>query len=198
MKSLRGNRKSFVTFAWLGLALPAAPACAESTRTHSAEDQASMALEADLARLADPETRDWQVAEARVLAAWSRSGSAAVDALLERAERHLETDDAQAAISDLTVVTELAPDFAEGWNRRAIAYFAAGQIGPSLQDLGHTLRLNPRNFVALAGLGTILADTDRLDEAMAALRASLAINPHQEAVERTLKSVERRAGQGTI
>ena len=198
MKSLRGNRKSFVAFVWLALALPGAPALAESAPAHSAEDQASMALEADLARLADPDAPDWQGAEARVLAAWSRSGSAAVDALLERAQRHLGADDAQAAISDLTVVTELAPAFAEGWNQRAIAYFAAGQIGPSLRDLGQALRLNPRNYVALAGLGTILSDTDRLDEAMAALRASLAINPHQAAVERALRALERRAGQGTI
>lgn len=198
MKSLRGNRKPFVAFVWLALVLPIAPALAESAPAHSAEDQAAMALEADLARLADPDAPDWQVAEARVLAAWSRSGSAAVDALLARGKRHLEAGETQAAIADLTVVTELAPDFAEGWNQRAIAYFVAGQVGPSLQDIGQALRLNPRNFVALAGLGTILSDTDRQDEAMAALRASLAINPHQEAVERTLKMVERQAGQGTI
>lgn len=157
-----------------------------------------MALEADLARLADPETRDWQAVEERVLATWSRSGSAAVDALFARGKTHLEAGDTTAAIADLTVVTELAPDFAEGWNQRAIAYFVAGQTGPALQDIGRALQLNPRNFVALAGLGTILSDTDRLDEAMAALRASLAINPHQQAVDRTLKAVERRAGQGTL
>ena len=39
-----------------------------------------------------------------------------------------------------------APDFAEGWNARATAYYQAGEFGPSVADIGHVLTLNPRHL----------------------------------------------------
>ena len=55
-------------------------------------------------------------------------------------------------------IVRLAPEFAEGWNARATAYYRAGLFGPSIYDIQMTLSLNPDHFGALIGLGLILEE----------------------------------------
>lgn len=124
---------------------------------------------------------------------WSRSGSPAFDLLLERGRRAMEQGDLDAAIEHLTALTDHAPDFAEGWNARATAYFQAGQFGPSVADIHHTLALNPRHFGALSGFGMILEAMGRPDQALTVYRAALAIHPHLQAVLEAVKRLEAKA-----
>lgn len=145
------------------------------------------------AELADPDNSDWQRAQADVLREWSKSGSAAMDLLLKRGKDAMEAGDLEAAIEHLTALTDHAPDFAEGWNARATAFYLAGQFGPSLADIRRTLALNPHHFGALTGLGMILEETDQPKEAMEAYRATLALNPHQDNVRQALERLEQDA-----
>lgn len=78
----------------------------------------------------------------------------------------------------LTRVTELAPDFAEGWNRRATSRYLAGDYPGSVADIQRTLELEPRHFGALSGLGLIYTALEEPERAMAAFEAALEINPH--------------------
>jgi tetratricopeptide (TPR) repeat protein len=119
---------------------------------------------------------------------WSRSGSPSMDLLLERGRAALQQGDTEAAIEHLTALTDHAPDFAEGWNALATAYFIAGEYGPSVEDIGKTLTLNPRHFGALAGLGMILENLGNSEGALAAYQAALAIHPQLQGVK---DSVER-------
>ncbi|MCU0899130.1 MAG: tetratricopeptide repeat protein [Cypionkella sp.] len=119
---------------------------------------------------------------------WSKSGSPAMDLLLQRGRDALANGDTTEAIGHLTALTDHAPDFAEGWNARATAFFQAGQFGPSIADIARTLTLNPRHFGAMAGLGAIYEELDNPEKALAIYRAALAIHPNlggvSEAVER--------------
>ncbi len=126
--------------------------------------------------------------ETEIWLEWSKSGSAAMDLLLQRGRDAIDSGDLPAAIEHLTALTDHAPDFAEGWNARATAYFMAGEYGPSVDDIAHTLALNPRHFGALSGLGMILEEIGKPDKALEAYRAALAIHPHLMDV---LDSVER-------
>lgn len=124
---------------------------------------------------------------------WSKSGSPAIDLLLQRGRDALELGDTGQAIAHFTAVIDHDPDFAEGWNGRATAYFQAGEFGPSLADIAHVLTLNPRHFGALAGLGAIFEDSDRPDKALAAYRAALAIHPHLEGIPEAVERLETEA-----
>jgi len=147
---------------------------------------------ADLyARLADPDNEDWALAESDILREWSKSGSPAMDLLLKRGQEAMQAGNFAVAIEHLTALTDHAPDFAEGWNARATAYFHAGRAGLSLADIRRTLILNPRHFGALAGLGMIFEELGQSDKALRAYEASLAINPHQEGVQQSVSRLKK-------
>jgi len=59
----------------------------------------------------------------------------------------------QEEIQVLTEVTQLAFDFAEGYNQRAIAYFVFEQLSKSIEDCKITIQLNPFHFGVSAGMG---------------------------------------------
>jgi tetratricopeptide (TPR) repeat protein len=117
---------------------------------------------------------------------WSKSGSAAMDLLLERGREALENEDTTAAIEHLTALTDHAPEFAEGWNARALAYFHAGLYGPALADLERALMLNPNNYNAIAGLGAILEEVGDPKQAYEAYLRAQAIHPNFEDVSKAL------------
>ena len=70
---------------------------------------------------------------------WSKSGSAAMDLLLERGRNAMAEGAPDVAIEHLTALVDHAPEFAEGWNARATAYYQTGDFGPSIADIGHVL-----------------------------------------------------------
>ena len=119
---------------------------------------------------------------------WSKSGSAAMDLLLLRGRDAMAAGDTGQAIEHLTALIDHAPDFAEGWNARATAFYQAGEYGPSINDIAHVLTLNPRHFGALSGLGMIFEELGKSEKALEVYRAALAIHPHLGGV---LESVER-------
>ena len=67
----------------------------------------------------------------------------------------MRTRDLIMSIAFFTRVIEKKPDFAEGWNKRATAYFMIGEFDKSMLDINQTLKLEPRHFGALDGMGLI-------------------------------------------
>ncbi len=124
---------------------------------------------------------------------WSKSGSAAMDLLLLRGRDAMAMGDTSQAIEHLTALIDHAPDFAEGWNARATAYYQAGEYGPSIEDIAHTLTLNPRHFGALSGLGMIFEELGKTDKALEVYRAALAIHPHLGGVLESVARLEAEA-----
>lgn len=154
-------------------------------------------LDSLFAALEEADETSWKQIEDKIWAEWSRSGSPAMDLLLDRGRDAMQEKDYDEAIEHLTALVENAPDFAEGWNTRATAFYQAGLIGPSIEDIRRTLALEPRHFAALSGLGLILEETGHDEAALDAYRAALAIHPHRtnlrEAVERLERALEGKA-----
>lgn len=154
-------------------------------------------LDTLLEELADPETSDWERVEDQIIDIWSRSGSISIDLLLQRGRDAMDVDDYRAAVEHFTALTDHAPDFAEGWNMRATAFYLIDEFGLAIEDLGRTLALNPKHFGALNGLGVILENIQDSKNALLAYRAAYEINPHRdnviEAIERLEAEVDGRS-----
>lgn len=122
---------------------------------------------------------------------WARSGSAAMDLLLKRARDALKAQEYGTAIEHLTALTDHAPQFAEGFNMRAEAYFRANLYGPALDDLETTLALNPQNFNAIFGLAVMFQEFGDSRRAAALFREVLALHPHHEQAQTALEYLKR-------
>ena len=59
------------------------------------------------------------------------------------------------SIEIFSKVIENKPNFAEAWNKRATVYYLIGDFDSSVMDIKQTLKLEPRHFGALDGLGLI-------------------------------------------
>jgi tetratricopeptide (TPR) repeat protein len=138
--------------------------------------------------LKDADAQEAARLEREIWNEWSKSGSPAMDLLLQRGRDAMAAGDTAAAIEHFTALTDHAPDFAEGWNARATAYFQVGELGPSVNDIAKTLTLNPRHFGALSGLGMIFEQLDQPEKALEAYKAALAIHPQLQGV---IEAVER-------
>jgi len=121
---------------------------------------------------------------------WSASGSATTDLLFRRGAKALATGDLAGALTRFTAVTEIDPEFAEGWNKRATVLFMMGDLEGSIADVRRTLALEPRHFGALSGLGMIYSAQDKYDEAVAAFRRALAANPHLPGARESIKRLK--------
>lgn len=123
---------------------------------------------------------------------WSRSGSAAMDLLLQRGRDALDAGHAGLAVDHLTALIDHDPDFAEGWYARATAYAEAGRLGPAVSDIARTLTLNPRHYGALASLGQIFEELGKPEQALEVYRTALAIHPHLGGLSEAVKRLEGR------
>ncbi len=116
-------------------------------------------------------------AERFIWAIWHESGREDVDRLMETGIDEMGGGRLRESIATFGRIVDLAPEFAEGWNKRATAYYLAGELDASIRDVERTLALEPRHFGALSGLGLInLAKGDELG-ALRAFEATLQVHP---------------------
>lgn len=162
------------------------------------EEQAQRQARLDglFTRLAKKDNPGWESVQDEIWAQWSRSGSASIDLLLLRASRAMDSGDFELALRFLDDLVRLAPEFPEGWNKRATVYFLLEEYGHSIADIERTLALEPRHFGALSGLGMILERLGDKRGAMRAYRRGLEIHPHMpgatEGVKRLAPDVHGR------
>jgi tetratricopeptide (TPR) repeat protein len=124
----------------------------------------------------------------------ANSGSPAMNLLLKRGTDAMEAGDSAQALEHFTALTDHAPDFAEGWHRRAVVYAEMEMFGPAVADLERVLALEPRHYDAIASLGAILAKINEYEAAKEAFDQVLAIHPHHAEVSQAMGHVERQIG----
>jgi tetratricopeptide (TPR) repeat protein len=117
-------------------------------------------------------------AEAWLWEHWCRSGNPEVDRLLREGTQAMEQGEPAEAIGLFTRIIERAPDFAEGWNKRATARYLAEDYAGAVTDCEETLARNPHHFGALSGQGLCHMALGQFREAAALFRRALAVHPH--------------------
>jgi tetratricopeptide (TPR) repeat protein len=121
---------------------------------------------------------------------WGRSGDARVDELFRRGVSEMNAERVRESIATFTKVIEMKPDFAEGWNKRATAYYLAGDYRRSLADCDEVIKRNPQHFGALSGYGQIYLRLDQPDKALEYFRRALAVNPNLDGVPALIERLE--------
>ena len=129
--------------------------------------------------------------ESRIYDIWSRSGSDAMDLLHNRGREALAEGDLLGAIQHSSALIDHAPEFAEGYNARATAFFQDGQFGLSLEDIHKTLALNPRHFGAISGLALILEEIGKPEAALTAWREVEKLHPNRDGLSDAVRRLER-------
>ena len=121
---------------------------------------------------------------------WGQSGSETVDLLLGRGTEAMAARSFEPALALFNAVIELAPDFAEGWNKRATLYYMMGEYEASIGDIDRTLELEPRHFGALSGLGLVNVHLERWEDALTAFQRALEVNPTMAGPKANAKAIE--------
>ncbi|MCB2053322.1 MAG: tetratricopeptide repeat protein [Geminicoccaceae bacterium] len=130
--------------------------------------------------------------EARIWIAWATVADKRQAALLARGSRAMNSRDFEAARLAFDTLVSVAPEFAEGWNKRATLNYLTGDLDASVRDIQRTLVLEPRHFGALSGLGLIMLQLDRPRDALRSFEAALAIHPHMPAAEAHVATLRER------
>jgi tetratricopeptide (TPR) repeat protein len=174
-------------------ALAAAFTLAACNAGPSAPTRADPQLDALFEQLeAAEDTQAAAPVEHAIWARWADSGSPTVNILLERATAAENAGDAELAERFLDQASDLAPDYAETWNRRANLYYSTDDYTGAIAAIQETLKREPRHFGALAGLGLIREELGQHRAALEAFRAALAIHPHYEVALQGARRLEPR------
>jgi tetratricopeptide (TPR) repeat protein len=155
-----------------------------------------MTEEEALAAIRGPDPALAARAEAALWQIWCRSGIREVDALLRQGIHAMEHQELEEAEALFTRIIERAPDFAEGWNKRATVRYLAGDYTGSIADCEETLARNANHFGALSGQGLCHLALSQCREAATLFRRALDVHPHLTAARHNLAAAMSEAVKG--
>ena len=138
------------------------------------------------------------VIEARIWAIWSVSGRADVDSLMRLGVVAIAESRYEQARAHLDRVTDLAPGFAEGWNKRATVHYLLGEFDAALSDIDRTLALEPRHFGALSGRALVLLSLGDERSALDTFERVLALSPASVITRRHVERLRGRVGMQSV
>lgn len=154
-------------------------------------DQRDPRLDGLFAALQAADAVEARTIEERIWAIWSATENPEARTLLEVGSVAMANRDHRTARAAFDALVATAPDFAEGWNKRATLFWLLGEEEASVRDIQRTLALEPRHFGALSGLGLILMGRGRIEAAIGAFEAALALHPHLPAARHHLERLRR-------
>jgi tetratricopeptide (TPR) repeat protein len=156
-------------------------------------DQQDFRLDGLFARLQTTSSRpEAEAAQRQIWLIWTECDDSQADRLMQGGIQAMAARRHGLALQYFDRLVERAPDFAEGWNKRATVHYLMEDYAASVFDIERTLELEPRHFGALSGLGMIY---DAIGEPAAALRsfeAAVAINPHLDGTRQRIDELRRQ------
>jgi tetratricopeptide (TPR) repeat protein len=141
---------------------------------------------------AAPDEATAKAIEQRMWVLWIHSPSDTTNLLMTRVQKAIDEKDLNLALKLLNAIVKIKPDYVEAWNRRATIYYMKKDYGRSLADISQVLRLEPRHFGALTGLGLILQDIGDDKQALEVYRRALAVYPKLERVPEIVKKLKQK------
>jgi tetratricopeptide (TPR) repeat protein len=144
-----------------------------------------------LRRLQDEDEDVRDTAEQALWRLWMRSGDPVVDRALVEGTARMQAGRLEEAIAIFSEIIRRKPAFAEGWNKRATAWYLAGDYRRSLADCGEVMKRNPQHFGALSGFGQIYFRLEQYAKAIDYWKRALKVNPNMEGVAQNIEAAQQ-------
>lgn len=131
--------------------------------------------------------------EREIWAIWTRyPDDQAINRQMDRAIKMMNAGRLGDAEAMFSAIISRKPAFAEAWNKRATVRFFRGDDAGSANDILQVIKLEPRHFGALSGLGMIKVREGDLQGALQAYRAAQRINPFLPNIEVIIDKLGQR------
>ena len=139
-----------------------------------------------------------QETEVNIWAIWFESGRDEVDRLMEQAGVAVQSGQLPQAEAMYSQVVKMAPEFSEGWNRRATVRYYRQDYEGSIEDIRQTLVLEPRHFGAIWGLGMILGRDRDYSGAITAFERLLEIKPNSRDAKPRIELLKQELNKSSV
>ena len=90
-----------------------------------------------------------------------------------------------------SVIIDVAPNWAEGWNKRATVLYLMGKYQDSLNDIDEVLKRESRHFGALSGQGLIHIEMKNYEKAIKSYEAVQKIYPSINSAKVTIPQLKK-------
>ena len=126
---------------------------------------------------------------------WHETNDPSIEADFYRGLESMRTGDLIMSIAFFTRVIDKNPNFAEGWNKRATVYYMLGKFDASMMDIHETLKLEPRHFGAMDGMGLIFIHLEQFDQAIDIYDQMLKIFPNNSSTKQKKEMLINRSSE---
>ena len=126
---------------------------------------------------------------------WYETNDPSIEADFYRGLESMRTGDLIMAVAFFTRVINKNPNFAEGWNKRATVYYMLGKFDASMMDIHETLKLEPRHFGAMDGMGLIFIHLEQFDKAIDIFDQMLKIFPNNSSTKQKKEMLISRSSE---
>ena len=126
---------------------------------------------------------------------WYETNDSSIEEDFYRGLESMRTGDLMMAVAFFTRVIDKNPNFAEGWNKRATVYYMLGKFDASMMDIHETLKLEPRHFGAMDGMGLIFIHLEQFDKAIDIYNQMLKIFPNNSFTKQKKEMLLNRSSE---
>ena len=120
---------------------------------------------------------------------WLRSGNNQIDTLMAEGIRLMEAEQYPEAVEVFDQIIAHAPQFAEGYNKRATVYYLMLEFEKSIADIHRTLEMNPVHFGALSGMGLCYLGLVEPRQALEWFERAVAVNPNMDTIQSYIQQI---------
>jgi len=123
---------------------------------------------------------------------WVQHDDQVITTLMGQGIAAMSRRDYSSALRTFDQMVNLAPGFAEAWNKRATVHYLLGNYRESLADIKKTLALAPRHFGALSGRGLVYIALEEEEKALQSFEEALAVHPNMEGARQNAELLRKK------
>lgn len=129
------------------------------------------------------ETASWQV--------WIRMGTPEQQTRLTRVQELIRAQELHDAISQVSLLIQTSPEYAEAWNQRALTYYQMQRYRDAIPDCHRALELNPLHFGASSGLAQCHMRLNEFPQALDAFQLTAKLHPTMPGLQEQISVLQK-------